>query len=50
VLLAFAIVEKENNGSWGWFIRLVQRVVAGSRRGICVHRYTIVGVSKRIDG
>jgi hypothetical protein len=21
--LAFAIVEKENNGSWGWFLRLV---------------------------
>jgi hypothetical protein len=27
VPLAFAIVEKENNGSWGWFLRLVQRVV-----------------------
>jgi hypothetical protein len=27
VPLAFAIVEKENNGSWGWFLHLVQRVV-----------------------
>jgi hypothetical protein len=23
VSFAFAIVEKENNGRWGWFIRLV---------------------------
>jgi hypothetical protein len=29
VLLAFAIVEKENNSSWGWFLHLVWRVVAG---------------------
>jgi hypothetical protein len=36
VPLAFAIVEKENNGSWGWFLRLVQRVVVGPRREICV--------------
>jgi transposase-like protein len=27
VPLAFAIMEKENNGNWGWFLRLVQRVV-----------------------
>jgi hypothetical protein len=28
VPLAFAIVEKEeNSGSWGWFLRLVQRVI-----------------------
>jgi hypothetical protein len=27
VLLAVVIVEKENNGSWVWFLRLVQRVV-----------------------
>jgi hypothetical protein len=23
VSLVFAIVEKENSGSWGWFLRLV---------------------------
>jgi hypothetical protein len=27
---AFAIVEKENSGSWGWFLHLVQRVVVSS--------------------
>jgi hypothetical protein len=36
VPLAFAIVEKENNGSWGWFLRLVRRVVVGPGREICV--------------
>jgi transposase-like protein len=36
VPLAFAIVEKENNGRWGWFLCLVQRVVVGSGREICV--------------
>jgi hypothetical protein len=36
VPLAFAIVEKDNNGSWCWFLRLVRRVVVGPRREICV--------------
>jgi transposase-like protein len=36
VPLAFAIVEKENNGSWDWFLRLVQRLVVGPRREIYV--------------
>jgi hypothetical protein len=36
VPLAFAIMDKENNGSWGWFLRLVQRVVVGPEREICV--------------
>jgi transposase-like protein len=36
VPLAFAIVEKENNGSWGWFLHLVLRVVVGLGRKICV--------------
>jgi hypothetical protein len=35
VPLAFAIVE-ENSGSWGWFLRLVWRVVVGPRHKICV--------------
>jgi transposase-like protein len=34
--LAFAIVEKENSGSWGWFLHLVWRVVIGSGYEICV--------------
>jgi AAA+ ATPase superfamily predicted ATPase len=36
VPLAFAIVEKENNGSWGWFLHLVRRVVVGPGHEICV--------------
>jgi transposase-like protein len=36
VHLAFAIMEKENNGSWGWFLRLIRRVVVGPHREICV--------------
>jgi hypothetical protein len=29
VPLAFAILENENSGSWGWFFRLVRIVVVG---------------------
>jgi transposase-like protein len=36
VPLDFAIMEKENSCSWGWFLRLVQRLVVGPRREICV--------------
>jgi transposase-like protein len=36
VPLTFAIVEKENSGSWGWFLRLVRRVVVSPRCEICV--------------
>jgi hypothetical protein len=36
VLLAFAIVEKENNNSWGWFLRLVRKVVVSLRCEVCV--------------
>jgi hypothetical protein len=41
VPLAFAIVEKENRGSWGWFLRLVRRVVVGPRHEICVSQIGI---------
>jgi hypothetical protein len=34
--LAFAIIEKENNGSWGCFLHLVRRVVIGPGHDICV--------------
>jgi hypothetical protein len=36
VPLAFAIVEEENNGSWGWFFHLVRRVVVDPGREIYV--------------
>jgi hypothetical protein len=36
VPLAFAIVRKENNNSWGWFIYLVQKLVFGLGHEICV--------------
>jgi hypothetical protein len=36
VPLAFVIMEKENSGSWGWFLHLVQRVVVSPGREICV--------------
>jgi transposase-like protein len=36
VPLDFAIVEKKNSSSWGWFIRLVRRVVVGPQCEICV--------------
>jgi hypothetical protein len=34
--LAFAIMEKENNSSSGWFLCLMQRVVVGPGCEICV--------------
>jgi hypothetical protein len=36
VPFVFAIVEKENGGSWGWFLHLVRRVFVGPGREICV--------------
>jgi transposase-like protein len=36
VPLAFAIMEKENSGSWGWFLHLVQRLAVGPRCEIYV--------------
>jgi transposase-like protein len=36
VPLDFAIVEKKNSSSWGWFIRLVRRVVVGPQCEIYV--------------
>jgi hypothetical protein len=36
VPLAFALVEKENNDSWGWFLRLVQIHVVGPGREVGV--------------
>ena len=36
VPLAFALVEKENNDSWGWFLRLVWIHVVGPGREVGV--------------
>ena len=36
VPLAFALVEKENKDSWGWFLRLVHIHVVGPGRTVCV--------------
>ena len=36
VPLAFALVEKENNDSWGWFLRLVRIHVVGPGRKVGV--------------
>jgi hypothetical protein len=36
VSLAFAIVEKENIYSWGWFLHLIQKVVVGPGCEVCV--------------
>ena len=36
VPLAFALVERENKDSWGWFLRLVRRHVAGPGGSVCV--------------
>jgi hypothetical protein len=44
VPLAFAIVEKENNGSWGWFLHLVRGVVVDPEREICVISYRHAGI------
>jgi transposase-like protein len=44
VPLAFAIVEKENNGSWGLFHRLVWRVVVDPGCEICVISDRHVGI------
>jgi hypothetical protein len=36
VPLVFALVEKENNDSWGWFLRLVRIHVVGPKREVGV--------------
>ena len=36
VSLAFALVEKENSDSWGWFLRLVRIHVVGPDKEVGV--------------
>jgi transposase-like protein len=46
--LAFAIIEKENNSSWGWFLHLVRRVVVGLGCEVCVISNRHVGILNSI--
>ena len=52
--LAFALVEKENNDSWGWFLRLVQIHVVGPGREVGVisdrHQGILNVVREQIEG
>ena len=54
VPMAFALVEKENKDSWGWFLRLVRIHVVGPGREVGVisdrHQGILNAVSERIEG
>ena len=54
VPLAFALVERENKDSWGWFLRLVRRHVVGPSREVCVisdrHQGILSAVEEQIPG
>jgi hypothetical protein len=54
VPLAFALVEKENKGSWAWFLCLVRIHVVGPDRSVCVlsdrHAGILSSITKSIPG
>ncbi|XP_072148373.1 uncharacterized protein [Setaria viridis] len=54
VPLAFALVERENNDSWGWFLRLVRIHVVGPGREVGVisdrHQGILNAVQEQIEG
>jgi hypothetical protein len=54
LLLAFALVESENNESWKWFLGLVQKQVLGPDRQVCMisdhHRGLLNGAKDHIEG
>uniref|UniRef100_K4AKX6 MULE transposase domain-containing protein n=1 Tax=Setaria italica TaxID=4555 RepID=K4AKX6_SETIT len=54
VPLAFALVERENNDSWGWFLRLVRIHVVGPGREVGVisdrHQGILHAVQEQIEG
>jgi hypothetical protein len=54
VHLAFALVEKENKGSWAWFLRLVRIHVVGPGRSVCVlsnrHVRILSAITESIPG
>jgi hypothetical protein len=35
-LLAYTLVDEENNVNWSWFLRLIQRHITGDRCAICI--------------
>uniref|UniRef100_K3ZEI7 SWIM-type domain-containing protein n=1 Tax=Setaria italica TaxID=4555 RepID=K3ZEI7_SETIT len=54
VTLAFALVERENNDSWGWFLRLVRIHVVGPGREVGVicdmHQGILHAMQEQIEG
>ena len=54
VPLAFALVEKENKDSWGWFLRLVRIHIVGPGREVCVisdrHQGILSAVQEQLPG
>jgi len=54
VPLAFPLVEKENNDSWGWFLRLVRIHVVGPGREVGVisnrHQGILNAMREQIEG
>jgi hypothetical protein len=54
VSLAFALVERENKASWGWFLRLVRIHVVGAGREVGVicdrHQGILSAVQEQISG
>uniref|UniRef100_K3XS37 SWIM-type domain-containing protein n=1 Tax=Setaria italica TaxID=4555 RepID=K3XS37_SETIT len=54
VPLAFALVERENNDSWGWFLRLVRIHVVGLGREVGIisdrHQGILHAVQEHIEG
>uniref|UniRef100_K3XRS8 MULE transposase domain-containing protein n=1 Tax=Setaria italica TaxID=4555 RepID=K3XRS8_SETIT len=54
VPLAFALVERENNDNWGWFLRLVRLHVVGPGREVGIisdrHQGILNAVREQIEG
>ena len=54
VPLAFALIEKENNDSWGWFLSLVRIHVVGPGKEVGViydrHQGILNAVREQIEG
>ena len=54
VPMAFALVERENNESWSWFMRLLRVQVLGPSRTICLisdrHPGLLNAATEHIDG
>jgi hypothetical protein len=46
-LLAFVLVEGENNESWKWFLGLVRKQVLGPNKQVCIILYPHCGLLNR---